>query len=135
MSEHNLSATVGGVQALSEDARAGAGSDPVRDPSASKDKSDLTDQTLLLVQSTTRATSCHGPHRISTKLIEVLRMDEEAAVQRGQGGGESNYRQQYEAGGDDLIRAMVNNVLIERGYKNRTEDLSLYQIPREFIEH
>ena len=34
-----------------------------------------------------------------------------------------------------LLREMVNNILVERGYNNKLEDLSLYHIPREFIEN
>ena len=136
MSEHNLSATVAAFKRyrkMRERARAAI---QVRDPSASKDKSDLTDQTLLLVQSTTQGDILPWDRtRISTKLIEVLRMDEEAAVSVAKEVENQIIASNMKRVETNLIRAMVNNVLIERGYKNRLEDLSLYQIPREFIEN
>ncbi len=136
MSEHNLSATVAAFKRyrkMRERARAAI---QVRDPSASKDKSDLTDQTLLLVQSTTQGDILPWDrNRISTKLIEVLRMDEESAVSVAKEVENQIIASNMKRVETNLIRAMANNVLIERGYKNRLEDLSLYQIPREFIEN
>ncbi|HOG50935.1 MAG TPA: anaerobic ribonucleoside-triphosphate reductase, partial [Lentisphaeria bacterium] len=136
MSEHNLSATVAAFKRyrkMRERARAAI---QVRDPSASKDKSDLTDQTLLLVQSTTQGDILPWDrNRISTKLIEVLRMDEESAVSVAKEVENQIIASNMKRVETNLIRAMVNNVLIERGYKNRLEDLSLYQVPREFIEN
>ena len=72
----------------------GHGSDPVRDPSAQQrqERLDGSDASAGAVDDPGDILP-QGRARISTKLIEVLRMDEEAAVSV-QGGGESNYRQQ-----------------------------------------
>ena len=136
LSEHNLSATVSAFKRyrkMRERARAAI---QVRDLNVGKGKNDLTDQTLLLVQSTSQGDVLPWDrNRISKKLIDVLHLDEEGAVSVAKEVENQIIASNMKRVGTNLIRAMVNNVLVERGYKNRLEDLSLYHVPREFIEN
>ncbi len=99
-------------------------------------KNDITDQSLLLVESTSGGTILPWDRgRIVTKLVEHLQLDDEAAVSVAKEVENQIIASNMKSVGTTLIREMVNNVLVERGYKNRLEDLSLYHVPREFIKN
>ncbi|MBP5638870.1 MAG: anaerobic ribonucleoside-triphosphate reductase [Victivallales bacterium] len=99
------------------------------------DKGDLTDQSLLLVKSASGGTLVPWDRsRIAIKLIDKLKFDEETANSIAKEVENQIISSNIHSVGTELVRELVNNVLIERGYRNRLEDLSLYHVPREFIE-
>lgn len=98
-------------------------------------KGDITDQSLLLVKSATGGNLLPWDRsRIAMKLIEKLGFDEENANSVAKEVENQIIASNIHSIGTELVRELVNNVLVERGYRNRLEDLSLYHIPREFIE-
>ena len=110
----------------------------VRNPNEKKDekKADITDQSLLLVQSTTRDNLFSWDrNRIVKKLIEKLDLSEEEAESVAKEVENQIIASNMKRVTTTLLREMVNNVLVERGYNNKLEDLSLYHIPREYIEN
>ncbi len=110
----------------------------VRNPNEKKDdkKADITDQSLLLVQSTSRDNLFSWDrNRIVKKLIDKLDLSEEEAESVAKEVENQIIASNMKRVTTTLLREMVNNVLVERGYNNKLEDLSLYHIPREFIEN
>ncbi|MBR4673953.1 MAG: hypothetical protein IKP00_05745 [Victivallales bacterium] len=110
----------------------------VRNPNEKKDekKADITDQSLLLVQSTTRDNLFSWDrNRIVKKLIDKLDLNEEEAESVAKEVENQIIASNMKRVTTTLLREMVNNILVERGYNNKLEDLSLYHIPREFIEN
>lgn len=109
----------------------------VRKPD-SKDspKNDLTDQSLLLVQSTSQDNLLPWDrNRIVSKLIDKLKLDEETAESVAKEVENQIIASDMKRVTTTLIRELVNNVLTDRGFQNKLEDLSLYHIPREFLEN
>ena len=108
----------------------------VRTNKAEKDQqTDLTDQSLLLVKSATAGMLLTWDRtRIVHKLIDKLNMDEETANGIAKEVENQIISSNIKTVGTELIRELVNNILVERGYRDKLEDLSLYHISREFIE-
>lgn len=109
----------------------------VRHASAGKSKkADLTDQSMLLVQSATQGNVDHWDReRIVIKLTEKLQLPEDIALGIAKEVENQIIASNMKTVGTPLLRELVNNILVERGYKNQLKDLSLYHIPREFIEN
>ncbi|MGN0880582.1 MAG: anaerobic ribonucleoside-triphosphate reductase [Oligosphaeraceae bacterium] len=108
----------------------------VRSKGDGKGKNDLTDQSLLLVKSVSGDNLLPWDRtRIAKKLIEKLGMEEETANDIAKEVENQIIGSNIHSVGTELIRELVNNILVERGYRGRLEDLSLYHIPREFIEN
>lgn len=109
----------------------------VRDPAAGKDsKENLTDQSMLLVKSATLGKIGHWDRsRIVKKLISKLQLSEEDASGIAKEVENQIIASGMKTVGTPLLRAMVNNILVERGFRDQLKDLSLYHIPREFIEN
>ena len=100
------------------------------------DKPDITDQSLLLVSSVSADNTLPWDrNRIVKKLIEKIQLDEETAESVAKEVENQLISSNIKRIGTTLIREMVNNVLVERGITAKLEDLSLYHIPREFIEN
>ncbi len=96
---------------------------------------DITDQSLLLVHSASQGNVHHWDRsRIVNKLLDKLRLSEEVASSVAKEVENQIIASNMKTVDTTLLRAMVNNVLISRGFKNQLEDLSLYSLPREFIE-
>ena len=99
-------------------------------------KADLTDQSLLLVESTSQGNIQQWDrNRIVNKLLDKLDLPEEEAESVAKEVENQIIASGMKRVSTTLLREMVNNVLVERGYNNKLEDLSLYHIPREFIEN
>lgn len=98
-------------------------------------KADITDQSLLLVQSASQDNLLPWDrNRIVNKLLTKLEMDEETAESVAKEAENQIIASNIKRISTTLIREFVNNLLEERGFANKLEDLSLYHIPREFIE-
>ncbi|NLZ64432.1 MAG: hypothetical protein GX902_11560, partial [Lentisphaerae bacterium] len=96
---------------------------------------DITDQTLLLVHSASQGNINHWDRsRIVNKLLDKLRLSEETAISVAKEVENQIIASNMKTVDTTLLRAMVNNVLISRGFRDQLADLSLYSIPREFIE-
>ncbi len=135
LAENKLSATVAAYKRyrkMRERARAAI---HVRANDGDDESSDLTDQSLLLVKSVTGGNIVTWDRsRIAHKLIDKLNMDEETASGIAKEVENQIISSNIKTVGTELIRELVNNILVERGYRDKLEDLSLYTIPREFIE-
>jgi len=100
-----------------------------------KNEADLTDQSLLLVQSTSGGNvSGWDRSRIVNKLLDKLQLHEEEANSIAKEVENQIISSNMKTVNTTLLREMVNNVLIERGYRDQLQDLTMYHIPREFIE-
>ena len=109
----------------------------VRKPAGKGDKkANLTDQSMLLVKSATQGKMEHWDRsRIVDKLVSKLQMPAEEALGVAKEVENQVISSNIRNLGTPLLREMVNNVLIEKGYRDQLKDLSLYHIPREFIEN
>lgn len=100
-----------------------------------KGKQDVTDASMLMVQSLSSSTvSSWDRNKITQKLVEVLGMDmlEASSVAKEVenhiiGSGMTEISSAF-------IRETVNSVLAARGYQGQLKDLTMYQLPGEFIE-
>lgn len=100
-----------------------------------KDKQDVTDASMLMVQSLSSSNvSSWDRNKITQKLVEVLGMDmlEASSVAKEVenhiiGSGMTEISSAF-------IRETVNSVLAARGYQGQLKDLTMYQLPGEFIE-
>ncbi|MFA6724040.1 MAG: anaerobic ribonucleoside-triphosphate reductase, partial [Lentisphaeria bacterium] len=100
------------------------------------EKADLTDQSMLLVKSATLGKMEHWDRsRIVDKLVSKLQMSAEEALGVAKEVENQIISSNIRSLGTPLLREMVNNVLVEQGYRDQLKDLSLYHIPREFIEN
>ena len=107
----------------------------VRDKGAKGNRGDVTDQSLLLVQS--MATSELGGwdrSKIVHKLTTKLNMEVADAVAVAKEVENDIISSNMKTVNTLLIREMVNNGLEERGYAGRLRDLAIYAVPREFVE-
>ncbi len=99
------------------------------------DAGDITDASLLLVQSATQdVTLPWDRHRIVKQIIEKTKLPTETAIGVAKavenwiiGAGVSTVN-------TTLIRELVNNELADRGHRAQLRDLSMYGIPRDFVE-
>jgi anaerobic ribonucleoside-triphosphate reductase len=105
----------------------------VRDQSGKSD--DITDAGLLLVQSATQdVTLPWDRRRIVKQIIAKTKLSTEVATSVAKavenwiiGAGVTTVN-------TTLIRELVNNELAERGYGTQLRDLSVYGVPRDFVE-
>ena len=99
-------------------------------------KQDITDQAMLLVTSVSQGNMLPWDrNRIVNKLVEKLFMSEEDAEAVAKEVENQIITSRMQRVSTSLIREMVNNVLTTNGYTSQLKDLSLYQIPREFLEN
>lgn len=136
LSEHRLPATVAAYKRYRKSRERARQAIRVSGKGAKTPKGDLTDQSLLLVQSMGDASlGTWDRAKIVRKLTEKLNMELEEAI-----GVAKEVENEIIASGMKrvntlLIREMVNNVLESRGYAGRLRDLSMYAVPREFVEN
>lgn len=135
LAENKLSATVAAYKRYRKMRERAREAIHVRANDGDEESADLTDQSLLLVKSVTGGNIVTWDRsRIALKLIDKLNMDEETANDIAKEVENQIIASNIKTVGTELIRELVNNILVERGYRDKLEDLSLYTIPREFIE-
>ena len=135
LAEHKLPATVAAYKRYRKIRERARDAIKVRDPNAKGEKGDITDQSLLLVQS--MGDAALGPWnrtKIVAKLVDKLNMKEDEALTVAKEVENEIIASNMKTVNTLLIREMVNNVLHEHGYSGRLRDLSMYQVPREFVE-
>ncbi|NLG35777.1 MAG: hypothetical protein GX548_10530 [Lentisphaerae bacterium] len=108
----------------------------VRDPHAQKGAPvDVTDASLLLVESTSRnETLPWDRNRIVTQIVDKTDLSMEVAESVAKAVENRIISGQITTINTALIRAMVNNELEERNYRTQLRDLSLYAIPKDLVE-
>ena len=103
--------------------------------SAAQGDVDVTDASLLLVESTTRnMTLPWDRQRIVRQIIEKAGLSAEVANAIAKDVENRIIAGDLHTINTTLIRELVNNELAERGYEKQLRDLSLYGISREFVE-
>ena len=99
-----------------------------------KDKGDITDQSLLLVNSMTEgAVTAWERNKITARIANAIGLDWDKAAEIAK-----DVESQIIASGltrvsTALIRELVNNALIDRGFNGQLQDLTMYRVPRDFI--
>jgi len=107
----------------------------VRDRDGAAKKADVTDQSLLLVESTSSSLTLPWDRsRIVRQLLQKTDLSAEIATSVAKA-----VENQVIAGGmklvnTALIRELVNNELEARGLREQLRDLSLYRVPRDYVE-
>ncbi|MDT8389861.1 MAG: anaerobic ribonucleoside-triphosphate reductase [Lentisphaeria bacterium] len=96
---------------------------------------DVTDASLLLVHSIERnETSTWDRKRITKQLQANTTLSDEEAISIAKAVENQVINGKLKTVNTTLIREMVNNELAERGLSEQLRDLSLYRVPRDFIE-
>ena len=96
---------------------------------------DVTDASLLLVESTSDSlTRPWDRKRIVKQIIEHTDLSVEVAINIAKTVENRIITSGMKTINTTLIRELVNNELAERGYHQQLRDLSLYGIPRDFVE-
>ena len=136
LSEHRLPATVAAYKRYRKSRELARQAIRVSDRNSKGGKGDLTDQSLLLVQSMGDASlGTWDRTKIVRKLVDKLSMDIEEAVAVAKEVENEIIASKMKRVNTLLIREMVNNVLESHGYVGRLRDLSMYAVPREFVEN
>jgi anaerobic ribonucleoside-triphosphate reductase len=96
---------------------------------------DVTDASLLLVHSVDRNESLPWDRsRITRQLLEKTQLSDEVAISVAKAVENQVIAGEIKGVTTTLIRELVNNELVERGYGEQLQDLSLYPVPRDFVE-
>jgi len=96
---------------------------------------DITDQSLLLVESSTQdVTLPWDRSRIINQLLEKTDLSSEAISSVAKVVENQVIAGNMKTLNTTLIREMVNNELAERGKAEQLRDMSLYRVPQDFIE-
>ena len=96
---------------------------------------DVTDASLLLVESTSDdVTLPWDRQRIVQQIIKKTDLAAEVAISVAKAVENRIISGNMKTVNTTLIRELVNNELAERGYRKQLRDLSLYGIPRDFVE-
>lgn len=107
----------------------------VRDGSLKKDKVDVTDASLLLVEShSAEVTLPWDRKRIVKQILDKTDLAVDTAISIAKSVENRIIASSMKAINTTLIREMVNNELAERGYQTQLRDLSLYGVPRDYVE-
>ncbi len=102
---------------------------------AGEDDVDVTDASLLLVHSVDRnETHAWDRSRITKQLLDETDLSDEVAISVAKTVENQVISSDMKTVNTTLIRELVNNVLAERGYKHQLNDLSIYRVPRNFVE-
>jgi anaerobic ribonucleoside-triphosphate reductase len=136
LSEHKLPATVAAYKRYRKAREKARAAIYVRDADGKQSKrGDITDQSLLLVQSMgDSALSAWDRNKIVNKLVDKLGMTAPDALAIAKEVENQIIASNIKTVNSLLIREMVNNVLQDHGYAGRLRDLSIYAVPREFVE-
>lgn len=136
LSEHRLPATVAAYKRYRKSRERAREAIRVSDKSSRSKKGDLTDQSLLLVESMGDASlGTWDRTKIVRKLADKLNMELEEAIAVAKEVENEIIASGMKRVNTLLIREMVNNVLESHGYSGRLRDLSIYAVPREFVEN
>ncbi len=96
---------------------------------------DVTDASLLLVESSSTNITLPWDHRrIVQQLMEKTDLPAEVAISVAKAVENWILASNIKTVNTTLIRELVNNELAERGYLDQLRDLSLYRVPRDFLE-
>ena len=96
---------------------------------------DVTDASLLLVESASRnTTSPWDKHRIAKQVMEKAGLSTELALGIAKTVENRVIAMDMSTVNTTLIRELVNNELAERGYARQLRDLSLYGLSKDFVE-
>ncbi|MBN1556793.1 MAG: anaerobic ribonucleoside-triphosphate reductase [Lentisphaerae bacterium] len=96
---------------------------------------DLTDASLLLVESNTEdITLPWDRRRIVRQIVEKTDLADEVALAVAKSVENRLIAGDIRTVNTTLIRELVNNELAERGYGKQLRDLSLYAVPKDFVE-
>ena len=108
----------------------------VRDGSARKEKVDVTDASLLLVESlSAEVTLPWDRKRIVRQILDKTDLAVDTAISIAKAVENRIIASDMKALNTTLIRELVNNELAERGYQTELRDLSLYGVPRDYVEN
>ncbi len=136
LSEHKLPATVAAYKRYRKARERARAAISVREADSKRGrKGDITDQSLLLVQS--MGDSALAPwdrNKIVHKLVDKLGMKTQEALAIAKEVENQIILSNIKTVNTLLVREMVNNVLEDHGYAGRLRDLSMYAVPREFVE-
>lgn len=98
-------------------------------------KMDVTDAGLLLVESTSgNITRPWDRNEIVRQIVEETDLSIEIAVSVAKEVENMVLKGAIKMLNTALIRELVNNVLSDRGYREQLQDLSIYRIPKKFVE-
>jgi len=107
----------------------------VRDGSVKKDKVDVTDASLLLVESSSsEVTLPWDRKRIVKQILDKTDLAVDTAISIAKAVENRIIASSMKAVNTTLIREMVNNELTERGFHAQLRDLSLYGVPLDYVE-
>ncbi len=96
---------------------------------------DVTDASLLLVESTSgNITRPWDRTEIVRQIVDETDLSVEAAVSVAKEVENTVLRGDFKLLNTALIRELVNNVLIDRDYSAQLQDLSIYRIPKKYVE-
>jgi len=99
-------------------------------------KIDVTDASLLLVESST--SNVHLPwdrKRIVKQILDKTDLSVELAINVAKSVENRIIASDITTVNTTLIRELVNNELAERGYSHQLRDLSLYRVSKDFLEN
>lgn len=100
-----------------------------------RSKRNITDASLLLVSSVENdETSPWDRERIVTQLLQETSLEPAEASTIAKVVENRVIKGGFTTLDTALVRSMVNNVLSERGYDEVLQDLSLYRVPRQFVD-
>ena len=96
---------------------------------------DVTDATLLLVESTSKnMTLPWDRNRIIKQIIDKTDLQAEIAISVAKSVENWIIEGEIKTVNTTLIRELVNNELAERGHRGQLRDLSIYGVPRDLVE-
>jgi anaerobic ribonucleoside-triphosphate reductase len=100
-----------------------------------KGPADVTDASLLLVESASKnLTLPWDRERIVKQILEKTKLAPEIAISVAKAVENRIITGDLKTVNTTLIREMVNNELSERGYADQLRDLSMYGVPKDFVE-
>ncbi|MBO7742412.1 MAG: hypothetical protein J6S21_07650, partial [Victivallales bacterium] len=136
LAEHNHPETVAAYKRYRKIRERAREAIQVRGKASSKERGDITDQSLLLVQSMgDSGLGAWDRRKIVNKLVTKLGMADADALMVAKEVENEIISSNMKTVNTLLIREMVNNVLEDHGYAGRLRDLSIYAVPREFVEN
>ncbi len=107
----------------------------IRVRSAATGKVDVTDASLLLVESATSNINLPWDRkRIVTQILDKTDLSVELAINVAKSVENRIIASDMTIINTTLIRELVNNELMERGFSHQLRDLSLYRVSKDFLE-
>ncbi|MCK4565342.1 MAG: hypothetical protein KAU94_11795, partial [Verrucomicrobia bacterium] len=107
----------------------------IRVRSAATGKVDVTDASLLLVESSTSNINLPWDRkRIVTQILDKTDLSVELAINVAKSVENRIIASDMTIINTTLIRELVNNELMERGFSHQLRDLSLYRVSKDFLE-